>query len=288
MPKLNVHQVNNLTDFTRVIEQLATASKAAHPAAPFLNNWYRGVPRAKTYRLVPHLYRHPDTKKIDDSLKLEKEMRDHFSRHSVLHEFGKIGGLTKAAYELAFYMQHYGVPTRLLDWTYNPYIALFFALSDANVTTSQGAAVWVLDPTLWNSVALAEADKTWGNAGPVFPSLKIVESYFPDWDQSELNPADVAHKMYDLPIAVLGASSSARIFAQKGAFTCFGKKMAPMEKVYETTGFPDGALTQVLVPANKITPMLEMLLSIGYTDSVSYPDVHGLVLEIKRLNGFRT
>lgn len=288
MPKLEVHPVGTLTDFTQAIEKLATASKTAHPEAPFANNWYRGTARAKTYRLEPHLYRHPEKKKIVDLLKLEKEMRDHFSRHSILHEFGKLGSLTKAAYELAFYMQHYGVPTRLLDWTYNPYIALFFALSDSNVTPSQGAAVWVLDPTLWNSVALAEVDKEWGNGGPVFPSIKIVESYFPDWDRSELIPADVAHNMYDLPIAVLGSSSSARIFAQKGAFTCFGKKISPMEKTYETGGFPDGALTQILVPPDKIAPMLEMLLSIGYTDSVSYPDVHGLVLEIKRLNGFRS
>lgn len=54
----------------------------------------------------------------------------------------------ESIYELLGFAQHYGHPTELLDWTYNPLVACYFAVSGAIKTensSSKSLSIWVLD-----------------------------------------------------------------------------------------------------------------------------------------------
>ena len=58
-------------------------------------------------------------------------------------------------------MQHHSVPTRLLDFTYSPYVALYFALRHSSERgRSSSPAIWAIDA----SAVLAAAKKVIGDA----------------------------------------------------------------------------------------------------------------------------
>src|SRR4051794_14736275 len=69
---------------------------------------------------------------------LERQMLRDFRRQYADHDVALVRDDT--LYCLAL-MQHFGAPTRLLDFTYSPFLAAFFALEKAKVNPPSIAAV---------------------------------------------------------------------------------------------------------------------------------------------------
>jgi hypothetical protein len=74
--------------------------------------------------------------------------------------------------------------------------------------------------------------------------------------------------------------------AQKGVFVLFGTRTDPMERAYKENGYPEDCLIKVEIKRDHVGDMLDSLINIGITDSVVYPDLSGLAVEIKRHFGF--
>jgi len=267
-PTLTIKKISTLKGFIDSIESRLRATQSSL--------WYRGCGEG-SYNLIPSLFRHPDKTDINDLLVLESHLIGRFKQRSVPYQNREL----RDDWENIFFMQHFGVPTRLLDWTENPYISLYFALTDAmkkNSTPKTDAAIWILDPIAWNRKALHHI----GFSGEVLalgdPPL---EAYKP-LTSSSTNP----NIMPSHPVALYGTHNSPRIVAQRGVFTIFGKDISPMEDIYISSDFPQDSLTKMIIPRAKIQSLLLSIISIGITDSVVFPDLDGLAKETKRFFGF--
>jgi len=257
--------INTLKEFGDAVETLL--------ALPSDTRWYRGVGNA-AYELRPSLFRHPaiGTKK---PLDLEQLLLIRFKQRSIPYLSQRIDD----DWELLFLMQHHGVPTRLLDWTENPYIALYFALTsctkDPKTDLFPDCRIWSLDPVAWNRSVLDHISYT---DGVLVASDERLNAHKPGVKENVFSKK---------PVAMYGSYNSPRIVAQRGTFMVFGSDLHPMETVkINTPTITDNVLSKLVIPGDKVTAVIKSLTSIGYTDSVIFPDLDGLAREIKRGFGF--
>ncbi len=266
---LSLQEINSLNEFTAFIE--------SHLAAGTGGFLYRGCGKS-SHKLTPSLFRHPIKTNVAEFFDLEKKLIGRFKQRSIPYQNREL----KGEWEYVFFMQHFGVPTRLLDWTENPFLALFFALTSAiqeNRKYQDDAALWVLNPSTWNQKVLQHIgfDKD-----ILSVDESVLDPYKPNMD-GEPNIA----LMPSEPVAIYGIHNRPRIIAQRGVFTIFGKNTNPMEDMYINLDFPQGSLTKLILPKDKIESLLSSVISIGITDSVVFPDLEGLAREIKRFFGYR-
>ena len=172
-----------------------------------------------------------------------------------------------------FLMQHYGVPTRLLDWTENPFVAIYFALNGGE-SKKADACVWMCEPIVWNQAALAHISF---KGGVLDESSQVVRTYA---------PGTVFNEIPMLPVMIYGTYNSPRIVAQRGGFALFGQGTDPMEKVFSEQNFPSKALVKIEISKDHVDAIRASLFRKGFTESVVFPDLDGLAKEIRREFGF--
>ena len=236
---IKIHRPKTFAELLELIEDFQTHSAVS---------WYRGCHNS-THSLIPSLYRHSTLKSIEELISLETEIMTKFVQRSLPF----ISRPLVDEWDKLFLMQHYGVPTRLLDWTENPFVAIYFALVTPSNFKATDTAIWMCDPIAWNRAAL---DHISFNGAVLDQSSPILRPYSPGTEVKQIPM---------LPIMIYGSYNSPRIVAQRGGFALFGQGAKAMEEVYEKPKFSDHVLHKIEIASDKINDLRSSLFRKGFT-----------------------
>lgn len=195
-------------------------------------------------------------------------------------------------------MQHYGMPTRLLDTTTNPLVALYFAC-ESSAQKDRDGAVYIFPnlPVLWSTDPLVQLimdfvfDYPSQNVCLDEMLERVKEQYASALHRSM--PQDADSLLYYLTIpafSVMPAKTNERIEAQDGAFFIFGMSLRNREvsrnpgtlgRVYcnfdpaniETSEKIWHASETLIVPASAKSTILEQLDVLGVNERKLFPDL---------------
>ncbi|MBS0189700.1 MAG: FRG domain-containing protein [Phycisphaerales bacterium] len=156
-------------------------------------------------------------------------------------------------------MRHHGLPSRLLDWTWNPLVAAYFAVCGQ---TDKDAALWAVDVGQLNLTYGAD----WG-LGSLYadedPLKALVHAPF-----SGKEPPKAV-------FAVAAPHATRRITAQQGLFTIHGIP-DPLENIVAL----EKHLDRILIPASAKSGLLNDLGYLGMSRSHLMVDLDSLALDI--------
>lgn len=206
--------------------------------------WYRGHSDTN-YKLIPSVLR-------NDYNSHELSLFYDYKTHASFLNNGP-----KNNWDTLLDMQHYGLPTRLLDWTSSLGTALFFAIKD----NPKSPCIWLLSPFDLNNISTKE---------PMIYDTSVIPDKAENDDNFRLFSLLTKKSTIELPFAIQPPHNNSRIAAQRGMFTVQGSLESPLEELCPKV------LKKIEIPLKIIPSLKKHLTSLGIDDFSVFPDHYGL------------
>jgi len=276
------------------LEKLKNISQKLKAADEISSLWFRGEPSISySTVLTPKAFR-----KYGGPLNEENLMKHVFLQAKSIEGNFKAAFLREATSFLIrdgiqlngwneyYMMQHYGLSTRLLDWSENALIALFFAVENKNDTND--GVVWVLAPHTLNEFAIK-----------IISGLSVSHIYTPTGrgnrtdliENRKLNLDELHRRYLELdfvddeehksikyyPLAIYPPLLDNRMSLQKACFTIFGNEVNGLLSGAEKDNF----LIPIIIDTQAKKQIKEELKYIGINYKSVYPDLNGICKAIE-------
>jgi len=216
--------------------------------------WWRGHANAE-WRLEAQVYR-KNPENPDRSSYSETALIGHFVSRAPSRSHRQCPNADDY-FGWLFLAQHYGLPTRLLDWTENPLVAAYFALERPD----DDGCIWGLSPSALN----AALDGSQGLVQIKSPrAAKIAESAFNNISTEKII------------IAIDGQEIDPRMLAQMSRFTLHSDP-DPLEFMLDSAKW----LCQYIIPKDAKAKIRAQLSAFGIRRSNLFPDLANLATELK-------
>ncbi|MBV9859601.1 MAG: FRG domain-containing protein [Alphaproteobacteria bacterium] len=228
--------------------------------------WFRGINRSD-HKLAPSILRQGKTSQ--DVFERERRLLTRFRQRSLAYW---PSGYPQSDWEHLFAMQHFGIPTRLLDWTENLFMAAYFALNTLPEDTAEIPAVFCLDPVEWN------------RATPVLSEFgESIQVLTTSDEEADPYRPDTNRKRNKTPVALYGTHNSSRIIAQRGTFMVWGTDTRPLE---DFAGELQGRVWKLRLDGNR-EKLRQSLTKIGFVETMVFPELPSLARELTSQEGWR-
>lgn len=234
------------------IEEVSTWDQYLQIVGKYKNWAFRGHADA-SWKLWSTISRELQNRHVKPEYWLEQEHRIIWIfQRKISHYLENIPNLADTLRWLAL-MQHHGAPTRMLDFTWSPYVAAFFALE----SSTTDAAVWAVNsPKLGTHCFRGD---TWED----------------DWVPSP-NEALKRYKVNGLDKVAIGEPfhKNQRLIAQSGTFLCPVDLSKPVEEIL---GKRKNVIAKIVLCGSSLRKhALSELYSMNISNATLFPDLDGL------------